>query len=72
VNKIHYIVFDPGSNKLRLGFATAVDAEEFLASQSNNPEWQNQWKLERVLAYNKFHYQLTTSDYMSMTFRMFP
>jgi len=72
MNKINYIIFDPGSNRLRLGFATAVDAEEFLQSQSVSAKWQNQWKLERVLAYNKFHYQLSTSEYMSMTFRVCP
>ena len=65
---ILYITFRPEDQRFFIGFATALDAENFLQSQSCNKEWHAQWKLERVFSYGEFHYSLSIDKYVSLTF----
>ena len=70
MNKIKYIIFSPGDNELLIGFNTALDAESFLASQSSNVEWQAQWTIERLFAYNEFHYAVRTNQHVILNFNV--
>ena len=57
-----------GRARLVIGFLTAGDAESFIASQSGNHNWQALWHIERISAYNKFHWIAWTEEELTVHF----
>jgi hypothetical protein len=68
LNTIKYIQFDPPGSpgKIILGFASAKNAEDFIASESCSLDWQAQWKIERIFAYGEFHWIAWTDKFVTL------
>ena len=65
MNKILYIQMRDG--RLELAFPTAADAEAFLETQTKNTNWLALWRIERRLAFGKFHYVISTKEEITLS-----